>query len=464
MFGSTSTPVDGEALVAALGVAVDGLVAFDPAGEPPGALLTLYVRLRGARDRLDAVLARIGAVVDIQGEWRSDGSRSAAARIARESGEPERPVRRDLRLARSLAAMPETAEAFAAGRLGRGHVDVLAHAAAGPRDALFARDESLLVGFATTLDGVAFPRAVHEWELRADSMVAPDPTSLDLDTIGNDPRRAASRSKTFDGRWRYDFEFDRLGGAEFTTAFDAIERELFDVDWAEARARLDREPTLAELRRTPTQRGLDVLPEMARRAMSAPVGSRKPVPLLSVIMGSKRHEELLQLVDGTPITLAEGLRTCLAGEIRRATFETPNRAQISETSRVYRGATRAAVELRDLTCTFVGITRSGKRWRCPVPAHLCDVDHELPVEAGGLTIQENGRLRCPAHHSGRRRDQTYLTAERAQLEERRRQLARRHHATQQRGADIAHARQRLRELARHRARGAAPRAPATGPP
>jgi hypothetical protein len=70
-------------------------------------------------------------------------------------------------------------------------------------------------------------------------------------------------------------------------------------------------------------------------------------------MGSQRHEELLELVDGTPITLTEAPRVCLAGEIRRATFETPNRAQISEISRVYRGATRASIELRDLTCTFI---------------------------------------------------------------------------------------------------------------
>jgi len=183
-----------------------------------------------------------------------------------------------------------------------------------------------------------------------------------------------------------------------------------------------------------------------------------------VIMGSKRHEELLQLVDGTAITLTEALQVCLAGEIRRATFETPNRAQISETSRVFRGATRAAIELRDLTCTFIGTTRNGKRWRCPVPAHLCHVDHTLPVEDGGLTIQENGRLRCPAHHSGCRADQPYLDSERAQLDERRRQLARRHHATEQRRHHTALARQRAAELTRtgagHPTRGA----PTTGPP
>jgi hypothetical protein len=286
----------------------------------------------------------------------------------------------------------------------------------------------------------------------ADDALAPsDPgAEIDVAALAVDVRRTATRFPTFDGRWRYHLEFDRLGGAEFTAAFDRIERELYEADWAEARARLGREPLPAELRRTPAQRHLDTATEMARRAMSAPPGSRKPEPLLSVIMGSQRHEDLLQLVDGTPITLAEGLAVSLAGEIRRAVFETPNRAQISETSRVFRGATRAAVELRDLTCTFVGVTRSGKRWRCPVPAHLCHVDHTLPVEDGGPTIQENGRLRCPAHHAGCRADQPYLDTERAQLAERRRQLARRHHATQQRRHHTDLARHRIRELARRR--------------
>jgi hypothetical protein len=198
--------------------------------------------------------------------------------------------------------------------------------------------------------------------------------------------------------------------------------------------------------------------------MSAPPGGRRPEPLVSVIIGSKRHEELLQLVDGTPITLTEGLAMCLAGEIRRAVFETPYRAQISETSRVYRGATRAAVELRDLTCTFVGVTRSGKRWRCPVPAHLCEVDHDVPVEDGGLTTQENGRLRCPAHHSGRRREQPYLAAERAQLADRRRRLARRAHADEQRRTDTTRARHRAAGLRRHPIAGTGSGLPDRRPP
>jgi hypothetical protein len=64
-----------------------------------------------------------------------------------------------------------------------------------------------------------------------------------------------------------------------------------------------------------------------------------------------------------------------------------------------------AVELkgvRDRYCTDPG---------CHVPADDCDVDHVIPYADGGPTTQENGRLRCPQRHRGRRRSQPWLAEE-----------------------------------------------------
>jgi hypothetical protein len=47
-------------------------------------------------------------VVNGQGEWRADWSRSFAARLARETGEPEQVARRDVRLGRALVDLPAT--------------------------------------------------------------------------------------------------------------------------------------------------------------------------------------------------------------------------------------------------------------------------------------------------------------------------------------------------------------------
>jgi hypothetical protein len=90
-------------------------------------------------------------------------------------------------------------------------------------------------------------------------------------------------------------------------------------------------------------------------------------------------------------------------------FSTPCAPRSPVTARFFRGATRDAIVLRDRWCTYV----SPNGVRCRVPADECEVDHEIPVEEGGETTQENGRLRCPRHHSDRQRFQPWLEAERA---------------------------------------------------
>ncbi len=73
--------------------------------------------------------------------------------------------------------------------------------------------------------------------------------------------------------------------------------------------------------------------------------------------------------------------------------------RVSEKVRLFRGGERRAVEIRDRYCTYPG---------CHVPAEDCEVDHVIRYADGGPTTQENGRLRCPAHHPGRRRDQPWF--------------------------------------------------------
>ena len=35
---------------------------------------------------------------------------------------------------------------------------------------------------------------------------------------------------------------------------------------------------------------------------------------------------------------------------------------------------------------------------CDTPAERCDVDHIVPVNAGGITDQFDGRIECPPHN------------------------------------------------------------------
>ena len=98
-------------------------------------------------------------------------------------------------------------------------------------------------------------------------------------------------------------------------------------------------------------------------------------------------------------SLPELLRLVPISEIEQAVHEAPDRVRVSEKVRLFRGAERRAVEIRDRYCTYPG---------CHVPAEACEVDHIVAYAEGGPTTQENGRLRCEHHHPGRRRSQPWL--------------------------------------------------------
>jgi hypothetical protein len=193
----------------------------------------------------------------------------------------------------------------------------------------------------------------------------------------------------------------RTAGAVVASALDRLEKELFHQDWEEAKARLGRDPLGSELERTTTQRRHDALVLMAERAMAAPPGARLPRPLLVAHFGATAElfGRLCELADGTVITPGEVRRLLPISEIERAIHEAPDRVRVSERIRLFHGADRRAVEVRDRYCTYPG---------CRVPAEDCDVDHVIPYADGGPTTQENGRLRCPRHHPGRRRHQPWF--------------------------------------------------------
>jgi hypothetical protein len=373
---------------------VDALVGLDPGVLDDAGLTAFVVAARRERDRLDAVIARAAAVFDARGAWKADGSRSAVAHLARRRGEPDDRCRADLRLARALASMPRVAAALASGSITRAHAERLARAGGGPRAAAFADGgEELLVGWAGTLDAHGFERAVAYWVQLADDDAA------EADARARDDARALSLVQSPDGWW-LDGRMNRTAGTEVAEALRRISDELFAADWQRARQRLARAPAATELERTPAQRRHHALVVMARRALAAPPGTRPPRPLLTIHLGSDQAMlgRLCELSDGTVLTPGEVLPHLTVGDLERALFEPPDRVRVSERTRLFRGAERRAVEIRDRYYTFDG---------CHTPAERCDIDHTVPDSEGGPTSQRNGSLRCPPHHPGRRRDQPW---------------------------------------------------------
>jgi 5-methylcytosine-specific restriction endonuclease McrA len=73
----------------------------------------------------------------------------------------------------------------------------------------------------------------------------------------------------------------------------------------------------------------------------------------------------------------------------RAVFAPGRRVEVSPTTRLFSGATRRAVEVRDRACTHP---------YCDRPAEASQIDHIVPYAAGGATTQENGRVLCRFHN------------------------------------------------------------------
>jgi hypothetical protein len=66
-------------------------------------------------------------------------------------------------------------------------------------------------------------------------------------------------------------------------------------------------------------------------------------------------------------------------------------------ARLFTGATRRAVEVRDRECCDE---------LCDVPAEHCQIDHVRPYAEGGLSTGANGRPACAFHNRARERRRT----------------------------------------------------------
>ena len=183
---------------------------------------------------------------------------------------------------------------------------------------------------------------------------------------------------------------DPIGGAIFSEEHRRLEVEMFDADWAAAKARLGREPKVDELGRTPAQRRADALVEMAVRSKSTPADARRPEPMFTVLVDYPTlRGRICQLASGGVLSPGSLVPWLDVATFERIVFAPGQRVECSVTSRFFTGATRRAIEVRDQSCTHEF---------CEVPADRCQIDHIVPYAQGGLTTQENGQVQCGFHN------------------------------------------------------------------
>ena len=104
---------------------------------------------------------------------------------------------------------------------------------------------------------------------------------------------------------------------------------------------------------------------------------------------------ICELANGAVVAPGSLVRWLDRGWVERVVFDGPRRVKdVGVRQRVFTGATRRAVEVRDRECFHP---------YCDLRSERCQIDHVQPWSEGGLTTEANGRLACAFHNRARHR-------------------------------------------------------------
>ena len=369
-----------------LSVAIDGLIDLDPDTLDDAELADAVVALRRQQARLAAATARLTASFEARRIYADDGSRSCGAWLAHRCRLPAGQARGEVWLGRRLRGMPATAEAFATGDISMRHASLLAGLNGGRTAEHFAAAEAALVDWARTMAWPEFCQAIEYWRQAA------DPEGVERDGEHDEALRRVHLSPGLQGTGVLDGFLTPVARATVGSALGRIEQELFDADWAAARAEHGDAATTCHLARTPAQRR-HALVELASRAMTAPKDGKRPQPLISVFVGYETFKgRICQLARGTVITPGTVAKLLDEALIERFVFDGPSRVIDLGRARRFTGGVRRALELIDRGCGHPG---------CDQPPERCQGDHVQAWSQGGDTNPDNGQLRCGYHNRWR---------------------------------------------------------------
>ncbi len=365
---------------------VDDLSSADLSQLSSTELQDAALRIQKERHRLGALAAQIIQRWDASGVWAADGSRTAATRLSRETKCSVQGARTEIRRARQSRLMPQAVAAVVNEDLSLDHLDLLGKALTPQRRDRFTQDESLLVGHCTTLRFADAVTALNYWCQRADAQAATDAgddVDSGSDQSGSGPTITGQvhASTTFQGNLVISGDLDPVRGQIFLQELTRLEREIYLADEE------------AGITRSTSQRQAEALTVMATRSATAPADGRKPRPLFTVLLGDQSFRHLCELANNTVLPPSHLGRWLAEADMETVLFDGPSTVISVSQKRVFTGALRRAIEVRDRRCTHPSV--------CDVPVDKCDVDHIIPVAKDGPTSQFNGRMQCPTHNRNR---------------------------------------------------------------
>jgi hypothetical protein len=363
----------GECPLGMLAGGLDRLHREDPLDLTSTALGERLGELLQLRNRLDAAITRHVAAFDRTQAYAAYECWSSASWLRGRARLSPNAASEQVRVARQLDQLPDTAQAFAAGEVGLQHCQVITRTLEGASDEVARDAEPSMVQLARRTD--PFRLAMLTRHLRHTF----DPAGSLDDANRAHERRRLHLSESLDGLFFIDGILDAEGGATLRTALDAVMG-----------------PPARGDERSPAQRRADALVDLARRQLDGgelPVtGGQKPHLTLTADLATLARLPGSRAADldwGQPVPSETARRiACDALMTPVLVSEDGQPLSVGRARRLVWGPQRRALVLRDRGCVL-----------CGRPASWCDSHHRRHWIDGGPTDLPNTCLLCRRCHT-----------------------------------------------------------------
>lgn len=374
-------------------------------------LATLMRRIESVRRRAHALAIDVLTVSEVSGLHYQDGHSSGKvmSRHVNKLSGAEAAGRDKCR--RMFLNLELIAGAYRAGDIGTDQVMLLGRVHANPRvrDAMQRRQRRFIKD-AKRLSFKRFQQRVFEWERITDEDGAQPPGDRAIEN-----RTANIHQNAFDLSWDLTANFPSVDGAFVNELHEAYTNALFDLDWAEAKARVGDGVCMADMCRTHAQRKSDAWVQICADA-AANENGMAPVGLThNVVWRASTYEELArrfaggeprpfdvddygcETIDGHPLDPTEAFANSVLNKIRRVVIDAKGVVIDMGTARRFTGLARDAVRIAGRECFWLG---------CWLPATRCETDHLHDHAKGGRTHPGNGAPGCGRHNRWKQKGYT----------------------------------------------------------
>lgn len=321
--------------------------------------------------RLSAKATTAAAAFDHDKTFELDGSASMTAWMRVHLDMTNHAANRILRTGRRLRELPVTADAWEAGRLSSGQIEIIVDNVKSRHAFLFARHEADLVPAFANLDVVQTVTAMREWVARADADIdPPEPPE--------EPAAEVRLAASLDGRGYLNGTFDAEGTAILTKGLELAARP--DTPSEDPRSWAQRQgEAMVDVFRFFLDHQADKLGKRHRPHVNVTIG-------LPDLLGGGPGRTLA----GAPLSAATmSALLCDANVHRVITDGASSILDYGRSTRTIPPAVYTSLVLRDGGCRFPG---------CDRPPAWCDGHHVQHWEHGGATNLQNLCLLCSKHH------------------------------------------------------------------